>query len=115
MGVGGGGGDGVAVEGRRGSLGMVGRVLRRAAVSRASRTEHTEVARAAVISARRLQFLALAPIKEGSAFVSEGLRQNTCRAKRKFDSLTGSGETERPFVASRGLTMVTMANEPSSL
>ncbi len=105
----------VASEVKRDSLGMVGRVLRMAAVSRAGRIEHTEAARAAVISARRLQLLSLSPSKGGSVFVCEGLRQHTCRAKRKFDSLTGSGEAERPFGSSRGLTMVTMAVEPSIL
>ena len=105
----------VASEVKRDSLGMVGRVLRMEAVSRASRTKHTEVARAAVIRARRLQCLALSPSKGGSGFASEGLRQHMSRAKRKFASLTGSGEAERPLGSSRGLTMVTMAVEPSIL
>ena len=105
----------VASEVKRDSLCMVGRVVRMIATSRASRTEHTEVARAAVISARRLQLPALPLSKGGSAFVSEGLRQHMSRAKRKFASLTGSGEVERPFGFSRGLTMVAMAVELSIL
>jgi hypothetical protein len=59
----------VASEVKRDSLRMVGRVVRTAATSRASRIEHTEVARAAVISARRLQLLALPLSKGGSEFV----------------------------------------------
>jgi hypothetical protein len=104
-----------ATEAKRDSLCIVGRVVRMAAISRASRVEHTEVARAAVTSARRLQLLAVPLSKGGSEFVSEGLRQHMCRAKRKFASLSGAGEVERPLVFSRGLTMVATATKPSIL
>ena len=99
----------VISEGKRDYLGRAGRVLRRAAISRANRIEHTEAARAAVISARRLLSV------EGSGFVCEGLRQHNFRAKRKFALLTGPGQAVRPLGASRGLTMVAMAFEPGIL
>jgi hypothetical protein len=106
----------VTSEGKRDYLGRAERVLRRAAISRANRIEHTEAARAAVISARRLLPGGLLSSKEGSGFLCEGLRQHHFRAKRKFALLSGSWEVGRRTLGdSRGLKMVARALEPGIL
>ena len=106
----------VISEGKRDYLGRAERVLRRAAISRANRIEHTEAARAAVTSARRLLPGGLLSSKEGSGFLCEGLQQHHFRAKRKFALLSGSWEVGRRTLGdSRDLKMVARALEPGIL